>query len=66
MSLGPWQIALIALVVILVFGAGRLPRLMGDAAKGISAFKKKLKDNRLGSAGEGSVASEKTDAAPVL
>ena len=46
MSLGPWQIALIALVVILLFGAGKLPRLMGDAAKGINAFKKNLKDDK--------------------
>ena len=46
MSLGPWQIALIALVVILLFGAGKLPRLMGDAAKGINAFKKNLKDHK--------------------
>ena len=46
MSLGPWQIALIALVVILLFGAGKLPRLMGDAAKGINAFKKNLKEDK--------------------
>ena len=46
MSLGPWQIALIALVVILLFGAGKLPRLMGDAARGINAFKKNLKDDK--------------------
>ncbi|MEE2997741.1 MAG: twin-arginine translocase TatA/TatE family subunit [Pseudomonadota bacterium] len=46
MSLGPWQIALIALVVILLFGAGKLPRLMGDAAKGIHAFKKNIKDDK--------------------
>ena len=46
MSLGPWQIALIALVVILLFGAGKLPRLMGDAAKGINAFKKNIKDDK--------------------
>ncbi|PPR11387.1 MAG: Sec-independent protein translocase protein TatA [Alphaproteobacteria bacterium MarineAlpha11_Bin1] len=46
MSLGPWQIGLIALVVILLFGAGKLPRLMGDAAKGINAFKKNLKEDK--------------------
>ena len=46
MSLGPWQIALIALVVILLFGAGKLPRLMGDAAKGINAFKRNLKEDK--------------------
>lgn len=65
MSLEPWQIALIALVVILLFGAGRIPRLMGDTAKGITALKKNLRDNRSCSAGKRSVAFEKIDAAPV-
>lgn len=46
MSLGPWQIALIVLVVVLLFGAGKIPRLMGDAAKGINAFKKGLKEGK--------------------
>tara|TARA_R110000787_G_scaffold131242_3_gene243188 strand:+ start:195 stop:437 length:243 start_codon:yes stop_codon:yes gene_type:complete len=45
MSLGPWQIALIALIVVLLFGAGKIPRLMGDAAKGINAFKRGLKED---------------------
>lgn len=45
MSLGAWQIALIALIVILLFGADKLPRLMGDAGKGINTFKKNLKDD---------------------
>jgi sec-independent protein translocase protein TatA len=44
MSLGPWEIILIAAVVILLFGAGKLPRLMGDLAEGVKAFKKGLKD----------------------
>ncbi len=44
MSLGPLQILLIVLVVLLLFGAGKIPRLMGDVAKGVNAFKKGLKD----------------------
>ena len=43
MSLGPMQIILILLVVILLFGAGKLSRVMGDAGKGIRAFKSGLK-----------------------
>ena len=61
MSLGPWQIALIALVVILLFGAGKLPRLMGDAAKGIKLFKKNLKDDRPDVANEKITGSEDSD-----
>ena len=45
MSIGPLQILLIILLVVLLFGAGKLPRLMGDVAKGINAFKKGLKED---------------------
>ena len=61
MSLGPWQIALIALVVILLFVAGKLPRLMGDAAKGINLFKKNLKDDKPDVANEKITGSEGSD-----
>ncbi|HOO50048.1 MAG TPA: twin-arginine translocase TatA/TatE family subunit [Alphaproteobacteria bacterium] len=44
MSLGPWQILLILALVFLLFGAGKLPRLMGDVAEGIKAFKRGMKD----------------------
>lgn len=39
-----WQILIIVLVVLLLFGAGKLPRAMEDLAKGVRAFKKGLKD----------------------
>lgn len=42
MSLVHWLVVL--LVIILVFGAGRLPNLMGDLAQGIKAFKRGMKD----------------------
>ncbi|GER06324.1 hypothetical protein GCM10007972_00590 [Iodidimonas muriae] len=45
MSIGFWQIALIAVVVVLLFGRGKISELMGDVAKGITSFKKGLKDD---------------------
>ncbi len=39
MSIGIWQIVLIIAVVLLLFGAGKLPKIMGDFAKGIKTFK---------------------------
>ena len=45
MSLGIWQIALLVVLVLLLFGAGRLPRIMGDVAKGIKSFKKGLDED---------------------
>ena len=44
MAPGIWQILLIVLVIMLFFGAGRLPQMMGDLAKGVKAFKKGMKD----------------------
>jgi len=41
-SIMHWLVVLI--VVILLFGAGKMPRLMGDFAKGIKTFKKEIKD----------------------
>ena len=44
MSIGPWQIILILVIVLIIFGAGKLPRVMGDIAKGVKNFKAGLKD----------------------
>jgi len=45
MGISIWQILLVVGVVILLFGAGRVPRLMGDMAKGIKSFKQGMKDD---------------------
>jgi sec-independent protein translocase protein TatA len=44
MSFGIWQILLIVVVVLLIFGANKIPRLMGDFAKGIKSFKAGLRE----------------------
>lgn len=44
MSLGPWQIIIVALLVVLLFGRGKISEMMGDVAKGIKSFKKGLKE----------------------
>lgn len=43
-QIGIWQIVIVAVVVILLFGRGKISDLMGDVAKGITSFKKGLKD----------------------
>ena len=35
-----WQIAVVVLLVVLLFGRGKISGLMGDVAKGIKSFKK--------------------------
>lgn len=39
------QIALVALLIILLFGRGKISDLMGDVAKGITSFRKGLKED---------------------
>ena len=39
-AIGPWQIALIALAILLLFGGRKIPELMKGLGKGISEFKK--------------------------
>ncbi len=41
-SLTHWMVVLV--IILIVFGAGKLPRVMGDLAKGIKTFKAGLKD----------------------
>ena len=38
--IGPWEIALILVIILIVFGVGKLPQVGGALGKGIRAFKK--------------------------
>ena len=47
MSIGVWQLVLILAIILIIFGGGKIPRLLGDFGKGIKNFKKEIKsDNR--------------------
>ena len=43
-QIGIWQIVIVAVVVVSLFGRGKISDLMGDVAKGINSFKKGLKE----------------------
>lgn len=45
MGLSVWQILIIAVVAILLFGRGRISDLMGDVAKGIKSFKRGMAED---------------------
>ena len=45
MSIGFCQIAIVVVLVVLLFGRGKISSLMGDVAKGIKSFKKGMSDN---------------------
>lgn len=44
MSIGPWQVIIVLVIILILFGAGKLPRVMGDLAKGVKNFKKGLNE----------------------
>lgn len=44
MQMGPLQLLVIAVVVLVLFGRGKVSSLMGEVGKGITAFKKGVND----------------------
>jgi sec-independent protein translocase protein TatA len=50
MSIG--HMALLFGIVLVIFGAGKLPRVMGDIAKGVKAFKEGMKDGEEGNSND--------------
>jgi sec-independent protein translocase protein TatA len=43
--IGPWQIVLIILVVLLLFGGKKIPELMRGLGQGMKEFKKATKED---------------------
>ncbi|MGD1935254.1 MAG: twin-arginine translocase TatA/TatE family subunit [Candidatus Phaeomarinobacter sp.] len=67
MGLSIWQILIVVVLVILLFGRGKISDLMGDVAQGIKSFRKGITDDAPeakddGKTIEGSAASEAQDA----
>lgn len=44
-NIGPAGLLLIAIVVLVLFGRGKIANLMGEVGKGITAFKRGVKDS---------------------
>jgi len=38
--IGPWEIGLILVIILIIFGVGKLPQVGGAIGKGLRAFKK--------------------------
>ncbi len=45
MSPSIWQIIIVGVLLVLLFGRGKISEMMGDVAKGIKAFKKGMNDD---------------------
>mgnify|MGYP001807075648 FL=1 len=51
-SFSIWHWLIVLVIVLLLFGAGKIPKLMGDMAKGVKAFKKGLNEDDEASAAQ--------------
>ena len=62
-----WQLLIVLAIVLLLFGRGKIPQLMGDMARGIKSFKKgmseedKIDDNRVDNKSENDINEKKSD-----
>ncbi len=45
---GPWEIILILMIILIVFGVGKLPQVGGAVGKGLRAFRKGQQDEDVG------------------
>ena len=45
MGISFWHIAIVVVLVVLLFGRGKISSLMGDVAKGIKSFKKGMSED---------------------
>lgn len=55
--IGPWEIALVLVIILIVFGVGKLPQVGGAIGKGLRSFKK-------GQSGEDDEEEEKEEEKP--
>ena len=47
LAIGPWQVVLVAVVILLLFGGKKIPELMKGLGSGIKEFKKGVKEDAL-------------------
>ncbi len=61
MGLSIWQIAVVVILVVLLFGRGKISSLMGDVAKGIKSFKKGMSSDAIDESQPKDVSEENKD-----
>jgi len=61
MSIGFWQIAIVVVLVVLLFGRGKISSLMGDVAKGIKSFKKGMSSDVTEDSESKDITNDKSD-----
>ena len=61
MGISFWQIAIVVVLVVLLFGRGKISSLMGDVAKGIKSFKKGMSDDTSTNSQDDNTKSDNSD-----
>ena len=61
MGLSIWQIAIVVILVVLLFGRGKISSLMGDVAKGIKSFKKGMSSDPIEDSEPKNISEENLD-----
>ena len=61
MSIGFWQIAIVVVLVVLLFGRGKISSLMGDVAKGIKSFKKGMSSDVIDDSESKNITNDNSD-----
>ena len=61
MGISFWQIAIVVVLVVLLFGRGKISSLMGDVAKGIKSFKKGMSDDGTSNSQDDNSKSDNSD-----
>ena len=61
MGISFWQIAIVVVIVVLLFGRGKISSLMGDVAKGIKSFKRGMSDDSSSNNDENKTNSDNSD-----
>ncbi|GAA4051786.1 twin-arginine translocase TatA/TatE family subunit [Parerythrobacter jejuensis] len=63
-GIGIWQILIVAVVILVLFGRGRISEMMGDFGKGVSSFKKGLNEEESPSEPAAKIEGPAQDVAP--
>ncbi len=59
-TFGIWHWVIVLVIVLLLFGSGKISGIMGDVAKGIKVFKKNIKEDDSSTAGGSTIEGHPT------
>lgn len=60
-SFSVWHWLIVLVIVLVLFGRGKIPELMGDVAKGIKSFKKGMSDDEASPQDQSKTVDHKND-----